>query len=302
MPLKMKMPVKETNLPGVKLLKRGKVRDMYDLDDKLLMVATDRLSAFDVVLPDPIPDKGIILTQISLFWFDVMKPLVSNHVIASEVDDFPDVCRPYADILRGRSILIKKTEPLQIECVVRGYLSGSGWKSYQETNSICGIELPEGLIESAKLPKPIFTPSTKAEFGDHDINIDYEESAKIIGQKCAQTVKELSLAIYEKGSQLAAEKGIIIADTKFEFGKLGDDLILIDEVLTPDSSRFWPKETYCPGGGQKSFDKQYVRDHLDSLGWDKTPPGPSLPEEVIRNTRQKYLDALIQLTGNSYGL
>jgi phosphoribosylaminoimidazole-succinocarboxamide synthase len=298
----MPKPVKETNLPGLKLLKRGKVRDMYDLGDMLLMIATDRLSAFDVVLPDPIPDKGIILTQISLFWFDIMKPLIANHVIASDVEEFPKACQPYADILRGRSILIQKAEPLPIECVVRGYLSGSGWKSYQESSSVCGIQLAPGLKESDKLPDPIFTPSTKAELGDHDINIDFEETIKLIGPERAEKAKELSLAIYNKGSELASEKGIIIADTKFEFGFAGGELILIDEVLTPDSSRFWPKETYRPGGAQKSFDKQYVRDHLNTLDWDKTPPGPALPEAVIRNTRQKYLDALALLTGKRHGL
>jgi phosphoribosylaminoimidazole-succinocarboxamide synthase len=298
----MTAPVKETNFPELDLLKRGKVRDMYDLGDSLLMVATDRLSAFDVVMPDPIPDKGIILTQISLFWFELIKPLIDNHVISNDVEDFPEACRQYADILRGRSIRIKKTKPLSIECVVRGYISGSGWKSYQESGSICGIKLPDGLKESDQLPEPIFTPSTKAELGDHDINIDFDEAADLIGHELAQKVKIMSLAIYQKGAQLAAEKGIIIADTKFEFGQVGEDIILIDEVLTPDSSRFWPRETYSPGGSQKSFDKQYVRDHLSSLDWDKTPPGPDLPEEVIHNTRQKYLDALIQLTGSNYGL
>jgi phosphoribosylaminoimidazole-succinocarboxamide synthase len=223
-------------------------------------------------------------------------------VIASQVEDFPEACRPYADMLRGRSMLIRKTTPLAIECVVRGYISGSGWKSYQESGSICGIQLPEGLQESDQLPQPIFTPSTKAEQGDHDINIDFNQAAEIVGRPLAERVRDLSLAIYAKGSAMAAEKGIIIADTKFEFGQIGDDIILIDEVLTPDSSRFWPKETYAPGGAQKSYDKQYVRDHLLTLDWDKTPPGPTLPETVIKNTRQKYLDALSQLTGSNYGL
>jgi phosphoribosylaminoimidazole-succinocarboxamide synthase len=298
----MTISVKVTDFPGLKLLKRGKVRDMYDLGDNLLMVATDRLSAFDVVMPDPIPDKGIILTQISLFWFEFLQSLIPNHVIASEVENFPATCQRYAEILRGRSMLIKKTSPLPIECVVRGYISGSGWKSYQETGSICGIQLPKGLKESDQLPEPIFTPSTKAELGDHDINIDFNEAADIIGRQQAEKVRDLSLVIYKKGAQLAAQKGIIIADTKFEFGWLGDEIILIDEVLTPDSSRFWPKESYAPGGTQKSFDKQYVRDHLNALDWDKTPPGPTLPDDVIKNTRQKYLDALSQLTGNNYGL
>ena len=294
--------IKETDFPELNLLKRGKVRDMYDLGDSLLMVATDRLSAFDVVMPDPIPDKGIILTQISLFWFEYMQSLIPNHVIASNVEDFPEACQPYADELRGRSMVIRKTTPLAIECVVRGYISGSGWKSYQESGHICGIQLPEGLKESDQLPEPIFTPSTKAEQGDHDINIEFDEAAEIVGRPLAEKVRDLSLAIYAKGSVLAAEKGIIIADTKFEFGQIGDDVILIDEILTPDSSRFWPKETYAPGGAQKSFDKQYVRDHLLTLDWDKTPPGPTLPETVIINTRQKYLDALTQLTGSNYGL
>ena len=294
--------IKETDFPELNLLKRGKVRDMYDLGDSLLMVATDRLSAFDVVMPDPIPEKGIILTQISLFWFEYMQSLIPNHVIASNVEDFPEACQPYADQLRGRSMVIRKTTPLAIECVVRGYISGSGWKSYQESGHICGIQLPEGLKESDQLPEPIFTPSTKAEQGDHDINIEFDEAAEIVGRPLAEKVRDLSLAIYAKGSVLAAEKGIIIADTKFEFGQIGDDVILIDEILTPDSSRFWPKETYAPGGAQKSFDKQYVRDHLLTLDWDKTPPGPTLPETVIINTRQKYLDALTQLTGSNYGL
>jgi phosphoribosylaminoimidazole-succinocarboxamide synthase len=298
----MNLPIKETEFPELKLLKRGKVRDMYDLGDSLLMIATDRLSAFDVVMPDPIPDKGIILTQISLFWFEMMQSLVANHVIISNVDDFPSICQPYADVLRGRSIVIKKTEPLPVECVVRGYISGSGWKSYQETGSICGIRLPEGLQESDRLPEPIFTPATKAEIGDHDINIDFTEMIDIIGSELAQKVKALSLDIYQKGAEFAAERGIIIADTKFEFGKIDDDVILIDEALTPDSSRFWPQETYAPGGAQKSYDKQYVRDYLLTLDWNKTPPGPSLPDDVIQKTRQKYLDALTQLTGSSFGL
>jgi phosphoribosylaminoimidazole-succinocarboxamide synthase len=298
----MTQPIKETDFPELNLLKRGKVRDMYDLGDNLLMVATDRLSAFDVVMPDPIPDKGIILTQISLFWFEFMQSLIPNHVIASHVKDFPEACQRYTDMLRGRSLVVKKATPLAIECVVRGYISGSGWKSYQETGSICGIQLPEGLKESDQLPEPIFTPSTKAEQGDHDINIDFDQAADVVGRPLAEKVRDLSLSIYTKGSAMAAEKGIIIADTKFEFGQVGDDIILIDEVLTPDSSRFWPKETYAPGGAQKSFDKQYVRDHLNTLDWDKTPPGPALPEAVIKGTRLKYLEALTQLTGSNYGL
>lgn len=296
----MSTSVVETNFPDLKLFKKGKVRDVYDLGSSLLMVATDRISAFDVVMPNPIPDKGKILTQISLFWFEKMKPLVENHVITSNVDDYPGICKPYAEMLQGRSMLVKKTKPLTIECVVRGYISGSGWKSYLESGDICGIKLPEGLTESARLAEPIFTPATKEELGDHDINIDFEEAAERIGKPLAEKVRALSLAIYDKGSTLADEKGIIIADTKFEFGLAENDIILIDEILTPDSSRFWPKETYAPGGPQKSFDKQYLRDYLLSIDWDKKPPAPSLPEEVIKNTRQKYLDALDQLTGNRY--
>jgi len=296
----MKHAVFETDFPDLNLLKKGKVRDIYDLDDSLLMVTTDRLSAFDVVMPDPIPDKGKILTQISLFWFEVMKPLVPNHLISSNVDDYPSSCKPYAEDLRGRSMLVKKTEPLPIECVVRGYISGSGWKSYQETGDICGIKLPEGLKESDKLPEPIFTPSTKAEIGLHDINIDFEEAAKKIGRTLADKVKEFSLEIYKKGAEFADKKGIIIADTKFEFGLNENEIILIDEVLTPDSSRFWPKETYKPGGPQKSFDKQYLRDYLISINYNRKPPGPSLPADVIRNTRNKYMEALKLFTGPNH--
>ena len=298
----MKTPVSETNFQDLNLIKRGKVRDIYDLGENLLMVATDRISAFDVVMPDPVPDKGIILTQISLYWFEIMKPIIENHLVSANVNDYPAVCRPYSETLRGRSMLVKKTEPLSIECVVRGYISGSGWKSYQKTSSVCGINLPEALRESDKLPEPIFTPSTKEELGAHDINIDFAEAEKRIGKDLASKVRDLSLAIYKKGSEMAAQKEIIIADTKFEFGLLGDDLILIDEVLTPDSSRFWPKDTYQPGGSQQSFDKQYVRDHLLSVKWNKQPPAPSLPEDIIRNTRKKYLEALTRLTGDSYGL
>ncbi|MBW2492792.1 MAG: phosphoribosylaminoimidazolesuccinocarboxamide synthase [Deltaproteobacteria bacterium] len=298
----MKTPVSETDFQDLSLIKRGKVRDIYDLGENLLMVATDRISAFDVVMPDPVPDKGIILTQISLYWFEIMKSIIENHVVSANVNDYPAVCQPYAETLRGRSMLVKKTKPLSIECVVRGYISGSGWKSYQETGSVCGINLPEALRESDKLPEPIFTPSTKEELGAHDINIDFAEAEKRIGKDLASKVSDLSLAIYKKGSEMAAEKEIIIADTKFEFGLLGDELILIDEVLTPDSSRFWPKDSYQPGGSQQSFDKQYVRDHLLSVKWNKQPPAPLLPEDIIRNTRKKYLEALTRLTGDSYGL
>ena len=253
----MKTPVSETDFQDLNLVKRGKVRDIYDLGENLLMVATDRISAFDVIMPDPIPDKGIILTQISLYWFEIMKPIIENHVVTADVNEYPSVCQPYAETLRERSMLVKKTTPLPIECVVRGYISGSGWKSYQESGSVCGISLPPGLRESDKLPEPIYTPSTKEELGAHDINIDFEETVNRIGIDHASKVRDLSLAIYKKGAAMANEKQIIIADTKFEFGLMGDDIILIDEVLTPDSSRFWPKGTYQPGGSQQSFDKQY---------------------------------------------
>ncbi|MFO7667295.1 MAG: phosphoribosylaminoimidazolesuccinocarboxamide synthase [Desulfobacterales bacterium] len=289
--------VSETDLGNIKLLKRGKVRDIYDLGDKLLMVTTDRMSAFDVVMPDPIPEKGKILTQISLFWFDIIKPLIKNHVISSDVNDYPSDCRQYYDILDKRSMLVRKAEPLPVECVVRGYLSGSGWSSYQERGEVCGIRLPKGLRESDQLPEPIFTPSTKEDVGTHDINIDFDETVKRIGRKVAERVKELSIEIYVKGTKLAAQKGIIIADTKFEFGLIGNDVIIIDEVLTPDSSRFWPKDSYEPGGPQLSFDKQYLRDYLTSIKWNKKPPAPSLPKDVIENTRSKYMEALKRLTG-----
>ncbi len=298
----MRTPVNETDFQDLNLIKRGKVRDIYDLGDNLLMVATDRISAFDVIMPDPIPDKGAILTQISLYWFEIMKPIIENHVVSADVNEYPSVCQPYAETLRERSMLVKKTTPLPIECVVRGYISGSGWKSYQESGSVCGIALAPGLQESDKLPEPIFTPSTKEELGAHDINIDFEETVNRIGIDHASKVRDLSLAIYKKGAAIAKEKQIIIADTKFEFGLVGDDIILIDEVLTPDSSRFWPKETYQPGGAQQSFDKQYVRDHLIAINYNRQPPGPVLPADIISNTRKKYLEALTQLTGDSHGL
>jgi len=298
----MEQIVFETDFPKLNLLKRGKVRDMYDLGKTLLMVATDRISAFDVIMPNPVPEKGKILTQISLFWFDVMKPVISNHIISSNVDDYPEICKPYAEMLRDRSMLVKKAKPLPVECVVRGYISGSGWKSYQKSGIVCGIKLPDGLQESEKLPEPVFTPSTKEEVGVHDVNINFEEAVKIIGRSLAEKIKEISLLIYKKGAELADKKGIIIADTKFEFGIFENDIILIDELLTPDSSRFWPKESYSPGQSQKSYDKQYLRDYLISINWDKLPPAPFLPKEVVKNTREKYLDAFNLITGKSYGL
>ena len=297
----MSTAVLETSFQNLELVQRGKVRDIYDLGHAYLMVASDRISAFDSIMPEAVPDKGKILNQISLFWFNVMDSIVPNHVISGNVEEFPEVCRPYAETLRGRSMLVKKTKPLPIECVVRGYISGSGWKSYRKTQKVCGIDLAAGLTESDKLPEPIFTPSTKEEEG-HDINIDFEETCRLIGVGHAEKVRDLSLAIYQKGTQLALEKGIIIADTKFEFGFLNDQIILIDEVLTPDSSRFWPMDTYAPGGPQKSFDKQYLRDYLISINWDKNPPAPHLPEDVVANTRRKYLEALRLLTGHTDGI
>jgi phosphoribosylaminoimidazole-succinocarboxamide synthase len=292
----MEQSLFETDFSELTLAKRGKVRDIYDLGDSLLIVATDRISAFDVIMPDPVPGKGKILTAISLFWFEVMESIVQNHLISSSIKDYPDICKPYAAFLDGRSMLVKKAKPLPIECVVRGYISGSGWKSYQASGSICGIELPEGLKESDKLPEIIFTPSTKEEQGAHDINIDYESAAKMVGPNLAARVKELSIAIYKKGVEIADEKGIIIADTKFEFGLYDNEVILIDEVLTPDSSRFWPKGSYHPGRPQDSYDKQYIRDYLISINWNKTPPAPNLPDKVIQNTRSKYMEVLKQLT------
>jgi len=289
---------KNGTLEGLKLFRRGKVRDVYDLGDRLLMVTSDRMSAFDVVMDDPIPDKGKILTQISLFWFERLKGIVENHVISSDPEQYPEPCRKYSELLRGRSMLVRKTEPLQVECIVRGYISGSGWKEYLSHGSVCGIALPGGLKESAKLPEPIFTPSTKAEAGLHDENISFEKAAEIVGSETAEKIKELSLAIYSYGRDLAADKGIIVADTKFEFGVVDGKLILIDEVLTPDSSRFWPMDSYSPGGPQKSFDKQALRDYLTGIGWNKQPPPPRLPENVINETREKYLEALVRLTGH----
>jgi phosphoribosylaminoimidazole-succinocarboxamide synthase len=290
--------VKETQLSTLGPVRRGKVRDVYTLaDGRLLLIATDRISAFDVVMADPIPDKGKILNQISAYWFQRCQDLAANHLISTDIRDFPPECQGFADILTGRSMLVKQARALPIECIVRGYLAGSGWQEYQETGAICGEKLPAGLRESEKLPAPIFTPSTKAELGVHDENITFDAVVEKIGVGLAQQVRDLSLAIYNRAHGEAAVKGIIIADTKFEFGLIDEKLILIDEVLTPDSSRFWPQADYAPGRSQKSFDKQYLRDYLLSLGWNKQPPPPPLPPEVITNTRQKYLEALRLLTG-----
>jgi phosphoribosylaminoimidazole-succinocarboxamide synthase len=290
--------VVETDLSGIGPVRRGKVRDVYDLgEDRLLMVATDRISAFDVVMADPIPDKGRILNQISAFWFQIADDLVPNHLISLKVEDLPPACQSYKKILEGRSMLVHKTRPLPIECIVRGYLAGSGWQEYQEKGSICGCRLPAGLRESDRLPEPIFTPSTKAELGTHDENITFAEATQELGSELAEQVRDLSLAIYHRAQSIAEPNGIIIADTKFEFGLRGGELILIDEVLTPDSSRFWPFNDYQPGRSQKSFDKQYLRDYLIKIGWNRQPPPPPLPAEVIKNTREKYLEALQILTG-----
>ena len=289
-------PVFETNFPGLNLRGRGKVRDIYDLGDKLLIVATDRISAYDVVMPTPIPDKGRVLTKISAFWFRALAAVVGNHLITVEVDEFPEQCLPYAEELAGRSMVVTKAEPLPVECIVRGYLSGSGWKDYERQGSVCGIRLPGGLVESSRLESPIFTPSTKAERGLHDENIDFATLGEKVGANLAGKLRELSIALYEKGAAIAGQRGIIIADTKFEFGTIGGQLALIDEVLTPDSSRFWPADKYEPGRGQESFDKQYLRDYLDQSGWNHKPPAPPLPDEVVQNTRTRYLEALGRLT------
>jgi len=286
----------QTDIPNVTLFSRGKVRDVYAVDDKLLIVATDRISAFDVVLPSAIPYKGEVLTALSIFWFDFLKDVVPNHFISADVAGYPKPLPDYRDQLEGRSMLVVKAEAVPIECVARGYLSGSGWKEYKAKGEVCGVKLPAGLKESDKLPEPIFTPSTKEQTG-HDINISEAEMARLVGSELTATLRDLTLGIYSKAADYAAEKGIIIADTKFEFGLSEGRTILIDEVLTPDSSRFWPKDSYLPGQGQPSFDKQYVRDYLETLDWDKTPPGPVLPDNIIARTTDKYLEAYRLLTG-----
>jgi phosphoribosylaminoimidazole-succinocarboxamide synthase len=286
--------IRETNFAGIAPAARGKVRDIYDLGDRLLIVATDRLSAFDVVMPTPIPDKGRVLTQLSLFWFNLLRDMIPNHVLSDT--DFPAPFDQYAEDLAGRSMVVRKTKPLPIECVARGYLSGSGWKEYRATGKVCGIELPAGLRESDKLPEPIFTPATKAASG-HDENISFEEATEHIGEPLAKAVRSMTLEIYNRAAAYAEPRGIILADTKFEFGLLNDELIWIDEALTPDSSRFWPAAEYRPGGAQSSFDKQFVRDYLERIQWPKTPPGPELPPEVVAATRAKYREAYRILVG-----
>ena len=283
-------------IDGLTLARQGKVRDIYDCGDSLLIVTSDRISAFDVVMDSPVPDKGKVLNQISLFWFSMFKDFVENHVISADPSDYPAQCKAYADILRGRSMLVKKAEPLSVECIVRGYITGSGWDEYLKKGSVCGISLPSGIKESEKLPEPLFTPSTKADEG-HDENISFDAAAKILGKNIADEVRRLSIKLYSMGRDYAMERGIIVADTKFEFGIRNGKIILIDEVLTPDSSRFWPMDTYSPGRGQQSFDKQYLRDYLSRTGWGKTPPPPPLPDEIIEKTREKYIEAHKRLTG-----
>jgi len=287
------------DIPGISLYKQGKVRNVYDLGDRLLFVVTDRISAFDVIMPNGIPEKGRVLNMLSVFWFGFTEDLIENHVVTADIDSMistEPALESYREVLTGRSMLVSKAEPILAECVVRGYISGSGWKDYQKDGSVCGIKLPDGLVQSDKLPEPIFTPSTKAESG-HDINISQEQLKDEVGEELFEFLKEKSIAIYKKASEYAASKGIIIADTKFEFGKVGNKVILMDEVLTPDSSRFWPADDYHPGSAQKSFDKQFLRDYLEGLDWDKTPPGPELPEDIIRKTSEKYLQAYKILTG-----
>lgn len=291
--------VLETRMEGLKVFKRGKVRDVYDLGDQLLIVATDRISAFDGVIPNGIPGKGAVLTALSAFWFERMRDLTPSHLISAEIEEIlkrhPPLT-PHRGILAGRSMLVEKAEVVPIECVVRGYLSGSGWKEYQKAQSVCGVKLPAGLLESAELPQPIFTPATKEETG-HDVNISEQEMTARVGKKLTEELREKSLAIYTRARDYAQSRGILIADTKFEFARKGGKTLLVDELLTPDSSRFWPLELYQPGRAQASFDKQFVRDYLEGVAWDKTPPAPPLPEEIVRKTSEKYLQALRQLTG-----
>src|SRR2546423_2870070 len=284
------------DLPGIKKLRSGKVREVFDLGETLLFVATDRISAFDVILPDPIPKKGAVLNQLSAFWFNKFGK-IDNHFVSCDFDHFPKQLRPFRDQLFGRSMIVKKTQPLPVECVVRGYLAGSGWKEYQQSQSVCGIKLPAGLTQASKLPEPIFTPATKAEEG-HDENIDMKQCAQILGEEVADRVKTLSLEIYSRGRDHADQQGIIVADTKFEFGTVDGDLLLIDECLTPDSSRFWPQDQYVVGQSPPSFDKQFVRDYLETLHWNKTPPAPKLPPDVIEKTSAKYCEAFHHLTGH----
>jgi phosphoribosylaminoimidazole-succinocarboxamide synthase len=288
----------ETQLPGCDLRARGKVRDVYNAGDRLVIVATDRLSAFDYILPTPIPDKGRVLTQTTLFWLGLLDGILPNHFVSANVEDYPDPFPRYRDQLEGRSMLVRRANMIEVECVARGYVSGSGWKDYQKTGAICGIDLPAGLRESDQLPEPIFTPATKAQSG-HDENISFETAAERIGVELAERLRSYTLQIYNRAAQYAESRGILIADTKFEFGFLGEELILADEVLTPDSSRFWPRSLYSPGGPQPSYDKQFVRDYLESIRWNKRPPAPALPPDVIAKTSEKYREAYRVLSGKS---
>ena len=295
----MSQPVMQTDFPGLKLMARGKVRDIYDLGDTLLLVTSDRISAFDVIMNEPIPDKGFVLTQISAFWFRQMEDIVANHILSTDVADYPAACQPYSDVLKGRSMWVRKARPLPVECIVRGYVSGSGWKDYKATGAISGIRLPAGLKESDRLPEPIFTPSTKAELGTHDENISFQKMIELCGADLAEQARDYTIRIYSRARDLADQKGIIIADTKFEFGVHDGKLIIIDECMTPDSSRFWPKDQYLPGGPQPSFDKQFLRDYLETLDWGKTAPAPPLPSEIVAKTAEKYREALFRIAGIS---
>jgi phosphoribosylaminoimidazole-succinocarboxamide synthase len=286
----------ETNLPGVARHARGKVRDVYQVDGQLLIVATDRISAFDYILPTGIPDKGRVLTQLSIFWFDFLREITPTHFLTADISEYPDALRQHRDQLEGRSMLVKRAQMVEVECVARGYLAGSGWKEYRQQGTVCGIKLPSGLQDGSRLPEPIFTPSTKAQTG-HDENISFEQMVSLVGADLSRRLRDLTLQIYTRAARYAETKGIVIADTKFEFGFVGSELVLGDEVLTPDSSRFWPAETYRPGGAQFSFDKQFVRDYLETLHWNKQPPGPRLPSAVIARTSEKYREALARLTG-----
>ncbi len=289
--------VYQTDIPDIPLFTRGKVRDVYDMDDKLLIIATDRISAYDVVMPNGIPGKGVVLTQMSLFWFDLVKDVVPNHLISADVEEYPDVLQPYRDLLEGRSMLVQKADRYDIECVARGYITGSGWKEYNRDGMVSGIPLPDGLQESQILAPPLFTPATKAETG-HDENITFDQMVEVIGDReTSEKLKNLTLAVYGTARNFASERGIIIADTKFEFGLIDGKITLIDEILSPDSSRFWPQDSYEPGRGQDSFDKQFVRDYLETLDWDKTPPAPELPKDIVRRTLEKYKEASRRLLG-----
>ena len=287
----------KTEFTNLNLIHRGKVRDLYEVDDKLLMVATDRISAFDVVMGDPIPNKGKVLTKLSLFWFDFLRDILPNHLITADVEKYPAPCAQYADVLRGRSMLVKKAKPLPVECIVRGYLSGSFWNAYKKDTTVCGFPLPSGMVESDKFPKPLFTPSTKADLGEHDENISIAMMEKLVGVAETARIVDISIKLYKTAADYALSRGIIIADTKFELGWFEGELILIDEVLTPDSSRFWPLDQYSPGKGQPSFDKQFLRNYLSSLDWDKNPPPPELPHEVIEKTGARYAEAVAKIIG-----